>query len=165
MVLSLAVAAQVVLIDASYKPLEIEKYVDFINLMTYDFHMFQWYWPFTGHNSALYPRSLDFGIFSTMNVNWSAHHWNKIGLSKEKIMIGIPAYGKRFTLLSTYMNFPGSIAVSGKEDCSYSFVCDFVRLNEASVEVSGADHIFNNFNCEFVEIRRGSESAIRQQQL
>lgn len=44
-------------------------------------------------------------------------------------MVGIPTYGKRFTLYSKYLNYPGSLAVSSKGDNSYSEVCDFLNLN------------------------------------
>lgn len=53
-----------------------------------------------------------------------------IGLAKEQIMVGIPTYGKRFTLYSKYLNHPGSLAVSSNGDSTYSEVCDFLNLNK-----------------------------------
>lgn len=66
---------------------------------------------------------------STFNIEWSANYWHLIGLPKEKIMVGIPTYGKRFTLYSKYLNYPGSLAVSSNGDSTYSEVCDFLNLN------------------------------------
>jgi GH18 family chitinase len=121
-------------INVSYIPKEMAKHVDFVNLMTYDFYIHKWYWPFIGHNSALYPRAMDSGLAYTFNTEWAANYWHQRGLPKEKIMVGIAAYGKRYTLYSKYLNYPGAIAVSSHADCTYSDVCDFLNLN-ATVQV------------------------------
>lgn len=93
------------------------------------------YWPFIGHNSALHSRVADIGIASTFNTVWAANYWHLLGLAKEQIMVGIPTYGKRFTLYSKYLNYPGAIAVSSNGDCTYSDLCDFLNLNETVQKV------------------------------
>ncbi|KAK8764727.1 hypothetical protein V5799_032661 [Amblyomma americanum] len=45
------------------------RYTDFINLMSYDYHMYQPYLPFTGHNSPLLKRNVEKSIFATLHVN------------------------------------------------------------------------------------------------
>ena len=146
LILSTAVAAQITIISISYKPKEIAKYVDFINLMSYDFYIYKWHWPFIGHNSALFPRPLDIGIVYTFNTEWSANYWHQIGVPKHQIMVGIPAYGKRFTLYSKYLNFPGAIAVSNNPDCTYTDVCDFLNLNDTvKVVVKTHTHTHTHF--------------------
>lgn len=109
-----------------------EEYVDFINLMSYDFHIFKWYYAVVGHNSALHARAHEIGLLRTFNTEWAANYWHSIGIPKNKIMVGIPTYGKRFTLLSKHLTYPGAAAVSGNPDCSYSDVCDFLNLNETT---------------------------------
>lgn len=47
-VLSVAVAAPKTIVDISYDVSELNKYVDFINVMTYDFHFYSKLTPFTG---------------------------------------------------------------------------------------------------------------------
>lgn len=42
MVLSAAVAAQLTMINICYQPKEIAKYVDYVNLMSYDFFIHKW---------------------------------------------------------------------------------------------------------------------------
>lgn len=49
LLLSCAVSAIVNVVDAAYDMPEMAKYVDFVNVMTYDFHLFSKYWPFTGY--------------------------------------------------------------------------------------------------------------------
>ncbi|KAL3180365.1 hypothetical protein MRX96_008931 [Rhipicephalus microplus] len=72
LILSAAVAAQSVIVNSSYSVREIERYVDFINLMTYDLHLFKWYYPFSGHNSPLHGRRKELGYFATLNIASSA---------------------------------------------------------------------------------------------
>ena len=50
------------MINVCYRPKEIAQHVDFVNLMTYDYYTYKIYWPFTGFNSALHARPVDFGI-------------------------------------------------------------------------------------------------------
>lgn len=47
-ILSTAVAAPRTIVDISYDVLELNKYVDFVNVMTYDFHFYSKFTPFTG---------------------------------------------------------------------------------------------------------------------
>ena len=57
MLLSAAVSASKTIIDEAYDVETLGQYLDFINLMTYDFHA---NWDgFTGHHSSLYQYSED----------------------------------------------------------------------------------------------------------
>nr|XP_027197976.1 acidic mammalian chitinase-like isoform X1 [Dermatophagoides pteronyssinus] len=131
LILSAAVAAQFVIIQVSYKPVEMAESVDFINLMTYDYFIHKWYWPYVGHNSPLYsPINLPFNFINvtkTFSVEWSAEYWVKIGMPRHKIMVGIPTYGKRYTLFHSKINYPGAMAISGGNDMIYSEVCEFLK--------------------------------------
>ncbi|KAL3244563.1 hypothetical protein MRX96_047170 [Rhipicephalus microplus] len=51
LLLSAAVPAPVTLVINRYHIPDISKSVDFVNLMTYDLHVYQWYLPFVDHNS------------------------------------------------------------------------------------------------------------------
>ncbi|XP_064457940.1 chitinase-3-like protein 1 isoform X2 [Ornithodoros turicata] len=68
LLLSAAVAPQSLIIRNSYDIPEVSRCVDFINLMTYDLHLFKWYFPFSGHNAPLCARKKEVGYFSTLNV-------------------------------------------------------------------------------------------------
>lgn len=74
------------------------RYVDFVNLMSYDYHSYVWYYPLTGLNSPLFPRSTEKGFLASLNVNYSSNYWIMKGMPKEKIIIGIPTYGHSYKL-------------------------------------------------------------------
>lgn len=73
--------------------------VDFINLMTYDLHLFNWYYPLAGHNSPLFNRRKEVGYLATLNMAASAKLWVSRGMPKSKIVVGIPTYGLSWRLV------------------------------------------------------------------
>ncbi|XP_026473968.1 chitinase-3-like protein 2 isoform X2 [Ctenocephalides felis] len=103
-ILSTAVAAPRTIVDISYDVLELNKYVDFVNVMTYDFHFYSKFTPFTGLNAPLYASSNDILYWSTLNINFTINYWLNSGMQKEKIMVGLPTYGHSFTLLNPLNN-------------------------------------------------------------
>ncbi|XP_066245084.1 acidic mammalian chitinase-like isoform X2 [Euwallacea similis] len=76
---------------------EIVKYLDIINVMTYDYYGA---WSnTTGENSPLYPSSLDRPYEREyLNINASMNNWVKAGAPKTLLAMGIPFYGRTFTL-------------------------------------------------------------------
>lgn len=73
--------------------------LDYINLMTYDFHG-SWDGR-TGQNSPLYS-SGEFNIHATVQ-NWIRH-----GASRQKIFLGLGFYGQSFTLANANNNGLGA---------------------------------------------------------
>ena len=126
LLLSVAVSAAYSIINVSYNVTEIEKYVDFINLMTYDFHIFSPYWPFTGFNAPLNKRQKEVYFLQYLNTNWSANYWVDLGMQKDKIMVGIPTYGRGFQLADANHTGPDSAAVSSNQDFTFSQVCELL---------------------------------------
>lgn len=98
LILSVAVPAQSLLVVGKYKVKSMAKCVDFVNLMTYDLNVYNWYTPWLHHNSPLFPRATDPPYFNTLNVASSAKLWAKLGMPKSKIMVGIPTYGLSWVL-------------------------------------------------------------------
>nr|XP_022315646.1 acidic mammalian chitinase-like isoform X1 [Crassostrea virginica] len=96
LLLSAAVPTSKDLVDQAYDIITLAKYLDFINLMTYDFHGG---WESTvGHNSPLYGRRSETEDQQMMNTNWAARYWNQNGVPKDKLNIGIATYGRTYTL-------------------------------------------------------------------
>ncbi|KRT79591.1 glycoside hydrolase [Oryctes borbonicus] len=134
--LTVAVASPYFIAMNSYDISYMNDYVDFINLMTYDFHFYTKWTPFTGINSPLYSLPHDIGIFGTLNINYSAHFWMSQGMEKNKINIGLPTYGHTYKLINPNNNgisAPaigfGNLGHNGFID--YSEVCAF--LSESKV--------------------------------
>ncbi|RXN11275.1 acidic mammalian chitinase-like protein [Labeo rohita] len=98
LMLTAAVAAGKGTIDAGYEIAEIAKYLDFINVMTYDFHG-SWE-SVTGHNSPLYRGSGDTGDLIYFNTDFAMRYWRDQGAPVEKLRMGFATYGRTFRLSS-----------------------------------------------------------------
>ncbi|XP_040916321.1 chitotriosidase-1-like [Toxotes jaculatrix] len=96
LIISAAVAAGKGTIDAGYEIAEIAKYLDFINVMTYDFHGT---WErVTGHNSPLYKGSHETGDHVYLNTDFAMRYWRDKGTPAEKLNMGFATYGRTFQL-------------------------------------------------------------------
>ncbi|XP_060533678.1 chitinase-3-like protein 2 [Cylas formicarius] len=134
LLITLAVAAPVQIVDTSYDVSYVNDYVDYINLMSYDYHHYTRLTPFTGINSPLYASSLEKYYLATMNINYSSHYWNSLGMDKSKIVIGLPTYGHTFRLMNPRNEGPyapasgvGKLGTLGF--ASYPQVCSFLLSN------------------------------------
>ncbi|XP_043731710.1 chitinase-3-like protein 2 isoform X1 [Cervus elaphus] len=100
LLLTAGVSAGRQMIDNSYQIKELAKDLDFINLLSFDFHG-SWEKPLvTGHNSPLRKGQLDRQTSSYYNVEYAVGYWIKKGIPAEKVVMGIPTYGRSFTLAS-----------------------------------------------------------------
>ncbi|GFS17185.1 chitinase-3-like protein 1 [Elysia marginata] len=136
LLLTAAVAAGKEKIDKGYDIPAISAELDFINLMTYDLHG-SWE-SVTGHNSPLYAGDHESGDKRQFNVDWAASYWVSNGCPPDKLVVGLPLYGRSFTLTtgSTTVNSPASPGLSGpftKEAgyASYYEVCDMLKQADA----------------------------------
>jgi len=99
LLLTAAVSAGKGTIDAGYEIAEIAKSLDFINVMTYDFHGA---WErVTGHNSPLYRGSEDRGDLIYFNTDYAMKYWRDKGTPVEKLNMGFASYGRTFRLSSS----------------------------------------------------------------
>ncbi|KAF4093719.1 hypothetical protein AMELA_G00005120 [Ameiurus melas] len=99
LMLTAAVSAGKGTIDAGYEIAKLANYLDFINVMTYDFHG-TWE-SFTGHNSPLYRGSQDSGDLVYFNTDYAMKYWRDNGTPVEKLRMGFATYGRTFRLTST----------------------------------------------------------------
>ncbi|XP_036007451.1 chitinase, acidic.1 [Fundulus heteroclitus] len=137
LLLSVNVAGFISTIDKAYEVNKIAPHVDFMNIMTYDFHG---HWePVTGHNSPLYRSAVDIGSKLHYNINSSVSHWRIQGAPAEKLLLGFPTYGRTYRL-STSASGLGAPS-NGPADAgpytrtagfwAYYEICDFT--NSATV--------------------------------
>ncbi|XP_024878728.1 probable chitinase 10 [Temnothorax curvispinosus] len=94
LLLSAAVSPSKMVIDAGYDVPILSKYLDWISVMTYDFHG-QWDKK-TGHVAPLYSLPNDWK--PTSNANFSIHYWIKKGANPKKLIMGAPLHGQSFSL-------------------------------------------------------------------
>lgn len=129
LLLSVAVPAPVTLVVGRYRIPAIAKYVDFVNLMTYDLHTYQWYTPFVDHNSPLFPRAGELPVLNKLNLASSANLWEELGMPKYKIMVGIPTYGHSWVLAKPSHWKVGSLATGrGTHGGGYASVPEVCAL-------------------------------------
>nr|QDA39871.1 chitinase 3 [Phenacoccus solenopsis] len=140
LLLTAAVPASFEAIAAGYDVPEISKYLDFINVMTYDFHG-QWERQ-VGHNSPLHPLESATSYQKKLTVDYSAREWVKQGAPKEKLMIGMPTYGRSFTLVDASKFDIGAPASGGGTPgkftgeagfMSYYEICEFLRIENTTL--------------------------------
>nr|CAD7454426.1 unnamed protein product [Timema tahoe] len=130
LLLTAAVPASFEAIAAGYDVPEISKYLDFINVMTYDFHG-QWERQ-VGHNSPLFPLESTTSYQKKLTVDFSAREWVKQGAPKEKLMIGMPTYGRSFTLIDPTKFDIGAPASGGGVAGKYTGEAGFMSYYEVS---------------------------------
>ncbi|XP_071130020.1 chitinase-3-like protein 1 [Mytilus edulis] len=134
LLITAAVAAGKKNIDSGYDVAAIGRLMDFISIMTYDLHG-SWETT-TGHNSPLFARSGETGDERYLNLAWAANYWNKMGVPKSKLNIGMGLYGRSFTLKDRNVHDVGAQTkgkgLAGKYTreagfLSYYEVCDMMK--------------------------------------
>jgi chitinase len=103
LLLSAAVAAGQSTVDSAYEIDKIAKSLDFINLMSYDLRG-SWESK-TGHHATLFANQNDGPNEKLLTVSHAANYWHSKGAPKDKIVVGIPAYSRSFTLTSSDSKF------------------------------------------------------------
>ena len=92
LLLTAAVAGGYREIDSAYEVGKLSGVLDWVNLMTYDLHG-AWR-PLTGHHAALSgPQG-----GGKLTVSFSLQYWMERGMPCKKIALGMPTYGRAFTL-------------------------------------------------------------------
>lgn len=110
--MSVAVASVEFSASKSYDIRSVADNVDFVNLMTYDLHG-SWDGK-TGINAPLYARSDD---NQQLSVDAAVNYWLNNGCPREKLIVGVPLYGRSFTLndpQNNGINAPASAGQAGQ---------------------------------------------------
>lgn len=140
LILSVAVPASFEAIDSGYDVAEIDKYVDMLNILTYDYHG-DWERN-VGHNSPLFALQSSSPYQMKLTVDYSVSEWLRKGANKLKIQVGLPTYGRTFTLRNISSNDIAAPAKSGgkpgrftRESGFLAFyeVCEFLKNDSTLV--------------------------------
>ncbi|KAK3893314.1 hypothetical protein Pcinc_002870 [Petrolisthes cinctipes] len=95
LLLTSAVPAAKQVIDVGYDIPKLALYLDYIHLMTYDFHG-SWE-NHADHHSPLHKRDFD---TTDLYAEFTASYWVAKGAPANKLVLGIPLYGRTYTLSS-----------------------------------------------------------------
>lgn len=103
-ILTSAVSPGKATIDSAYDMAAMAGILDFIHVMNYDYHG-TWE-TYTGLNAPLYANpQYDLTVDNQLlNVNWTIHYWLNAGVPASKIILGLPLYGRGFTLNNAAQN-------------------------------------------------------------
>lgn len=143
LILSMAAPASFEAISAGYDVEELNKHVDMINMMTYDFHG-DWERQ-VGHHSPLFPLYTASSFQKKLTVDYSAGEWVRKGASKEKLLVGIPTYGRTFTLGDNNLTDVGAPATAGGRPGNYTGETGFLSFFEiCDLLRSGATLVWDN---------------------
>ena len=112
--LTISIPKETQTIEASYDIPEVYKYVDYVNILSYNYHSYRD--GKTGENAPLYPRPDEIGIDATYNVNYTLQYLLSKGALAEKTVLGIPFYGQSYVLVDEENNTIG--ANSSDHPCS-----------------------------------------------
>uniref|UniRef100_F7HEI1 Chitotriosidase-1 n=1 Tax=Callithrix jacchus TaxID=9483 RepID=F7HEI1_CALJA len=151
LLLSAAVPAGRTYVDAGYEVDKIAQNLDFVNLMAYDFHG-SWE-KVTGHNSPLYKRQGESGAAASLNVDAAVQLWLQKGTPASKLILGMPTYGRSFTLASlsdtkvgapaTGSGTPGPFTKEGGM-LAYYEVCSWKGATKQRIQDQKVPYIFRD---------------------
>jgi len=130
-------------VRGGYDVPSVSKYLDFINLMAYDFHG-KWEKQ-AGHNAPLFPPSSDSEWRKQLSVSFAAKMWTRLGTPKEKLVIGMPTYGRSFTLSDPSQYVVNSPAKDGGKAGEYTREAGFLAYYEVcDMLIEGANYIWDD---------------------
>ncbi|XP_062248582.1 chitotriosidase-1-like [Platichthys flesus] len=115
LILTASVSAEREVIDASYEVKRITRDLDFLNVLTYDFHG-PWE-NVTGHHSPLYGGSHDTGDKIYYNTDSAMQYWVDKGAPAQLLNLGLAAYGRAFSLSSASSDVGAPANGTGEEGC------------------------------------------------
>lgn len=110
LLLTAAVSAGKSTIDRGYDIPKVAKLLDMINLMSYDFHG-SWE-NRVAHHAPLYA---DPGQNPELCVDFAVNYWIKKGAPPHKLIMGVPAYGRTWTLAGSDTSPGAAAAGAGRE--------------------------------------------------
>uniref|UniRef100_A0A914DZX3 GH18 domain-containing protein n=1 Tax=Acrobeloides nanus TaxID=290746 RepID=A0A914DZX3_9BILA len=133
LLLTLAVSAPYSITRLGYDVDALNRYVDYVQVMNYDFHDFRKLEPVVGFNAPLRAEPYEFGVLAKMNSDYSTRYWLKIGLNRTKLIFGIPTYGRGFRLLSKHLHFPYAPAIGPSslgDSVKYFEACNLTQSDD-----------------------------------
>ncbi|XP_076345267.1 uncharacterized protein LOC143244460 isoform X2 [Tachypleus tridentatus] len=135
LILSVAMPAGKDYIDDGYDVPEISRYVDFMNVFTYDYHTA--YEGVVNHHAPLHktPNVGRWDERKRLNVNWTINYYLELGAPRHKLIVGVPTYGRSFTLLDPADNGIEAPADGPGEKGSFTREKGYLAYNEICQDI------------------------------
>lgn len=121
-------------VSQSYDVPNISTHVDYILMKTYDMHGFWDSEPnkVVGQNSPLYASTKESSFYSKHNVDAIIFNWMDQGAPLSKLVLGIPMYGRSFTLTKATKNYLGAPFSGPGKAGPYYKVAGYMTYTEVS---------------------------------
>ncbi|XP_049784053.1 serine-rich adhesin for platelets-like [Schistocerca cancellata] len=110
LLLTMAVPAGIEYIDKGFDVASMNKHLDFMNILSYDYHSA--FEPAVNHHSPLYSMEEDdeYNFDAQLTIDHTVNHYMKSGADRNKLVLGIPTYGRSYTLFNPLATELGSPA-------------------------------------------------------
>lgn len=116
----------------SYPAASVGGNLDWINVMSYDYHG-AWNKSFTGAQAALFDPN------SNVSTSYGLGSWIRVGVPRSKLVLGLPLYGRTWQLKDRRSHAVGAEAVdvgpgwNGTGVLTYAEVVEFNKANKAMI--------------------------------
>lgn len=144
LLLTMAVPAGLEYIDKGYDIPKLNKYLDWMNILSYDYHSA--FEPAVNHHSPLYSltdsEDDEYNFDVDLNIDATIKHYLKAGADREKLVLGIPTYGRSYTLFNPDANEigapadgPGDMGEATRENgyLAYYEICENIKNGDWKV--------------------------------
>ncbi|KAJ2949330.1 hypothetical protein O0L34_g6283 [Tuta absoluta] len=100
LLLTMAVPAGIEYIQKGFDVKTLNKYLDWMNLLTYDYHSA--FEPAVNHHAPLYPleEPNEYSVDNELNIDYTIKYYLDNGADRDKLVLGIPTYGRSYTLFN-----------------------------------------------------------------
>ncbi|KAJ8915748.1 hypothetical protein NQ315_004560 [Exocentrus adspersus] len=143
LLLTMAVPAGIEYVNKGYDVPRLTKYLDWMNILSYDYHSA--FEPAVNHHAPLYSLEEDneYNYDADLNIDATVKHYLKLGADSDKLVLGIPTYGRSYTLYNPEANEigspadgPGEMGEATRENgyLAYYEICDYVKNQDWAVE-------------------------------
>ncbi|XP_074035117.1 chitinase 6 isoform X4 [Leptinotarsa decemlineata] len=148
LLLTMAVPAGIEYINKGFDVPKLTKYLDWMNILSYDYHSA--FEPAVNHHAPLFPLEEDneYNFDGDLNIDHTIKHYLKLGAQPNKLVVGIPTYGRSYTLfnpdafeIGSPADGPGSMGEATRENgyLAYYEICDYVKNQDWEVDQPNPD--------------------------
>ncbi|XP_069181984.1 uncharacterized protein [Procambarus clarkii] len=136
LLLTMAVPAGKNYIDKGYDVPSLTRDLDFFNILNYDYHSA--YEPSVNHHASLLPApgTSEYAWNAELNVDWTVKYYISLGADKHKLVMGIPTYGRSFTLIDGNFTDFGASADGPGEQGKYTRENGFMAFYEVCENIA-----------------------------
>ncbi|KAL1517942.1 hypothetical protein ABEB36_001638 [Hypothenemus hampei] len=143
LLLTMAVPAGIEYINKGYDVPKLTRYLDWMNILSYDYHSA--FEPAVNHHAPLYSLEEDneYNYDAELNIDYTIKHYLKLGADPAKLVLGIPTYGRSYTLfnpdayeIGSPADGPGDMGEATRENgyLAYYEICDYVKNQDWEVD-------------------------------